>query len=168
MSYYIVVISHRICIHFCYALSWFSVLPNHLPHGPRQVKLCFGQENISVFHIGIVCVAWLNLRKGGNRMGAMKSLGRTLWLYHLLLWIHLGHLPIFLTVTSLAPGQSYDCPGASEVTFKNMGNIDWYLTATKHNKVRTMWKFVMMYSTTPFQSWYVNGEGDPGLVTMSA
>ena len=27
-------------------------------------------------------------------------------------------------ITSLAPGQSYDCPGASEVTMEDMSNID--------------------------------------------
>ena len=30
-------------------------------------------------------------------------------------------LPIFFRITSLALGQSYDCPGASEVILKNMG-----------------------------------------------
>ena len=40
------------------------------------------------------------------------------------------HLPIFFRVTSPAPGQSYDCPSASEVTMKDMGKIDFYPATT--------------------------------------
>ena len=45
------------------------------------------------------------------------------------------YLPISLRVASLALGQSYDCHSASEVTLKDMGEIDHYQTKTKHNKV---------------------------------
>ena len=38
-------------------------------------------------------------------------------------WIHVIFSPIFFRVTSLALGQSYDCPSVSEATLKNMGNI---------------------------------------------
>ena len=31
------------------------------------------------------------------------------------------YLPIFFGVGSLTPGQSYDCPNASEATLKDMG-----------------------------------------------
>ena len=34
-------------------------------------------------------------------------------------------LPIFFKVTSLALGQSWDCPSASETTLKDMGKIMW-------------------------------------------
>ena len=43
-----------------------------------------------------------------------------------LFWIHMIYLPIFFSVTSLALGQSYDCPSASEVTLKDMGKINLY------------------------------------------
>ena len=35
-------------------------------------------------------------------------------------------------VTSLALGQSYDCPSASEVTLKFMYQTDLYLATTQH------------------------------------
>ena len=44
------------------------------------------------------------------------------------------YLPISFRVTSLALGQSYDCPSASEVTLKDMGKINKYQTTTKHKK----------------------------------
>ena len=42
-------------------------------------------------------------------------------LCHLFSWIFLMHLPIYFRVTSLALGQSYDCPSANEVTLKDTG-----------------------------------------------
>ena len=45
------------------------------------------------------------------------------WLYGLI-------LPIFFRVASLALGQSYDCPSASEATLKDMGK---YVTWIHHN-----------------------------------
>ena len=41
-------------------------------------------------------------------------------------WICVIYLPILFRVTSLALGQSYDCPSASEVTLKDMGEIKDY------------------------------------------
>ena len=38
---------------------------------------------------------------------------------------------ISFRVTSLALGQSYDCPSASEITLKNMGNTDQYKITPK-------------------------------------
>ena len=46
------------------------------------------------------------------------------------MWLH---VPIFFKVASLALGQSYDCPSASEATLKDMGKINWYQT---HNKTQ--------------------------------
>ena len=37
-------------------------------------------------------------------------------------WIHVIYSPIFFRVASLALGQSYDCPSASEATLKSKGN----------------------------------------------
>ena len=62
-------------------------------------------------------------------------------------WVNLpypsGRIPVFnlsisFRVTSLALGQSYDCPSASKVTLQDMHKINHYLTTTEHNKVRTM------------------------------
>ena len=39
-------------------------------------------------------------------------------------------LPISSRVTSLALGQSYDCPSASDVTLEDMGKTDRYHTTT--------------------------------------
>ena len=36
-------------------------------------------------------------------------------------------LPISFKVTTLALGQSYDCPSASEATLKDMGNLPTYI-----------------------------------------
>ena len=41
------------------------------------------------------------------------------------------HIPIFLRVASLALGQLYDFPNASEVTQKDMSKIDQYQSNTK-------------------------------------
>ena len=49
-------------------------------------------------------------------------------------------LPIFIRVTSLEPGQLYDCRSAMEVSPNDMGKIDYYLTAAWHNK--SLIKFV--------------------------
>ena len=38
----------------------------------------------------------------------------------------------------MALGQSHDCPSANEVTLKDMGNINWHQTITKHNKAQAM------------------------------
>ena len=49
----------------------------------------------------------------------VKHTGLTL-LFLVVVWYFLI-LPTSFRVTSLAPGQSYDCPSASEVTLKDMG-----------------------------------------------
>ena len=54
----------------------------------------------------------------------------TIFLKHALLCLvvvwHLHILPMSFRVTSLALGQSYDCPSVSEATLKNMGKkISW-------------------------------------------
>ena len=46
---------------------------------------------------------------------------RSLWIHESNLWIHSAYLSIFFRVSSLALGQSYDCPSASEATLKDMG-----------------------------------------------
>ena len=48
-------------------------------------------------------------------------------------WIQMNYLylPISFKITTLALGQSYDCPSASEVTLKDLVNIGWYLITTK-------------------------------------
>ena len=56
----------------------------------------------------------------------------SLYVFYQFLWIYRPYFTISFRVTSLALGQSYDCPSASEVTLKDMGNIDHYQTTTKH------------------------------------
>ena len=46
--------------------------------------------------------------------------------------LYVTHLLIFFRVASQAPGQSYDCPNASEVILKNIGKSDCHKTTTKH------------------------------------
>ena len=58
------------------------------------------------------------------------------------LWIHVIYLPIFFRVASLALGQSYDCPSASEGTLKDMGKTIWTKPqqhTTAHNKMLTIY-----------------------------
>ena len=48
--------------------------------------------------------------------------------------------PISFRVTSLALGQSYDCPNASEVTLKDMDDMDnCQTTTTIHNKALALY-----------------------------
>ena len=54
----------------------------------------------------------------------------------------LESLPIFIRVGSLAQGQSYDCPSASEATLKNRGKMNQYQTTTK----REWFAYYMMTS----------------------
>ena len=52
--------------------------------------------------------------------------------------IHLIYLDFYFRVTSLEPGQSYDCPSASEVTLNDMGKFYKYQTSIKYSKMRTV------------------------------
>ena len=58
------------------------------------------------------------------------------------------YLLIYFRVTSLAQGQSYDCPCASEATLKEKGKIDLYELVTKHAKLLTMYIIPGLYSIT--------------------
>ena len=46
-------------------------------------------------------------------------------------WIFVMYLPTSFRVTSMALGQSYDCPSACEVTLKDRGKIDLHQNRTK-------------------------------------
>ena len=61
-----------------------------------------------------------------------------LWLYHGSWWIYMVYLPISFRVASLALGQSYDCPSASEATLIDMDKTNQYQTTAKHNKTWTL------------------------------
>ena len=61
------------------------------------------------------------------------------WLWFVWLWlslqfmvVHVINLLIFFRVTSLALGQSYDCPSAREATLKDIGQINKHQITTKH------------------------------------
>ena len=63
-------------------------------------------------------------------------------------------------VTSLALGQSYDCPSASEVTLKDMVEKGWYQIAIKHDKLPMMSLFLGVFrwtSKTMFLSIWLAG-----------
>ena len=60
-------------------------------------------------------------------------------------WIHELYLPIFFRVASLALGQSYDCPSASEVTLNDMIKIDHQLLITKLSNADTICIICGMY-----------------------
>ena len=64
------------------------------------------------------------------------------------LWCHMIYLPIFFRVTSLALGQSWDCPSASEVTLKDMGKINLYLTTREHKKLQTLYIIPGIYNVS--------------------
>ena len=55
------------------------------------------------------------------------------------------HFPIFFSIASLAQGQSYDCPNASEAILKNMGKIVLYLNTTIHDKKRQLCEYFMAW-----------------------
>ena len=59
-------------------------------------------------------------------------------LYYQLFWTYMADLPIFFRLTSLALGQSFDCPSASEVSLKDMGKIAVCLTRRKHNLINSL------------------------------
>ena len=48
-------------------------------------------------------------------------------------------------VASLALGQSFDCPSASEATLKDMGKINQYQTTTERNKTQIVSIFLWIY-----------------------
>ena len=57
-------------------------------------------------------------------------------------------------VLSLAAGQYYHCPGASEVTQKDMDTIYYSRNKTNNDKARTTNIFLGIYSTSiPIHSW---------------
>ena len=49
------------------------------------------------------------------------------------------------THTSMALGQSHDCPSASEVTLTYMGKIDYKQSTMKQNKTQTVCIILGMY-----------------------
>ena len=70
-----------------------------------------------------------------------------LCVYHSLLSGLYDATTISFRVASQALGQSYDCPSASEVTMKDMGKINQYLSPTKHNKTWTVLIIIGIYCT---------------------
>ena len=54
-------------------------------------------------------------------------------------WICVIFLPMYFRVTSQALGQSYDCPSASEVTLKDMNEIDQNKPQQNANNMHNSW-----------------------------
>ena len=69
----------------------------------------------------------------------------------ILIWVI--HSPILFRDASLAVGQSYDCPSASEATLKNVGKIDVYQTTImSHLSIHLMSKpWCVLW--TPWLKW---------------
>ena len=65
--------------------------------------------------------------------------------YYHSLEINVIHISKFFRVASLALGQSYDCPSASEAIPKNLGRNNWCRTTRKHNELQTLCKILGMY-----------------------
>ena len=65
--------------------------------------------------------------------------------------MHLCELTMSFKVTSLALGQSYDCPSASEVALKDMGKIRRNLTTAKHsmNNMHNSWEVLLSCEAFP-------------------
>ena len=64
---------------------------------------------------------------------------------------------ISFRVDSLALGQSYNCPSASEVTLKDMGKTDKSQTTTKHNKAWILCMILGKYLIRQLMALHVNG-----------
>ena len=60
--------------------------------------------------------------------------------------IHMTYAPRSIRVASLALGQSYDCPSASEVSLQVVVQLNWHQTTIVHNQVWTMCIILGMYS----------------------
>ena len=69
----------------------------------------------------------------------------------ILIWVI--HSPILFRDASLAVGQLYDCPSASEATLKNVGKIDVYQTTImRHLSIHLMSKLWCVL-WTPWWKW---------------
>ena len=90
-------------------------------------KVSHSWQHFRFCKLGSQCSPW-NIHTVFFVHGDIMSSWKWMWLY----------LPISFRVTSLALGQSYDCPSASEVTLKDMGKIYQYQPTTKHNKTWTV------------------------------
>ena len=64
------------------------------------------------------------------------------YFYYNFHWICVTDESIFFRVASLALGQSYDCPSASEATLKDMGNRSLYQIITNSIKFEPKAKFL--------------------------
>ena len=130
-------ISHKSYIKFCCALFCLGYI------------ILYVLYPIKYAHIVVVCFIWVVLihvvypiRYAYNVVLVCFSL---FWLYYISLGSHVICLPISFMVASLALGQSYDCPSASEETMKDMGKIDQNQATTKHNRAQIMCLILWMH-----------------------
>ena len=68
-----------------------------------------------------------------------------LWLYYQFLVIQVIDIPMLFRVNSLALGQSYDCPSASETTLNNVGKIEHHQITTKHSRLQIVCIILGLY-----------------------
>ena len=57
-------------------------------------------------------------------------------------WISVKHLLLSFRVTTLALGETDDCPDANKVTLKDMDEINFHLMTTKQTKHKPCPRFV--------------------------
>ena len=144
-----------------------SNLPKFVPKGPIDDNLGLvqtialhrtGNKPFIWTNKGLAIVYWcIYASLGLDELSQLKReyiCGIYSWFYFALFchdfiiktyWFPVIHLTISFRVTSLALGQSYDCPNAGEVTLKYIGKINWYQIKTKHNKAWTVCIILGMY-----------------------
>ena len=89
------------------------------------------QYNVSVLEP----VFWVNPIQSAHSFAVFFFIFLKFLLDYQFSLIYVINLPIFFRVASLALGQSYDCPSASEATLKKMGQTSLYQATTKHHKM---------------------------------
>ena len=95
-------------------LTRFMGRYNHLPyHHNTQVAILVKALHC-ITRFSLKCIAlylYIKYTHGWVLLFLMRS------------WIPVIHLPIFIRIISLALGQPYDCPRASEATLKDVSKI---------------------------------------------
>ena len=105
------------------------------------------------------CISLLNTRPAANMVQYIPlSMLMVLFCfvfygYYLISVIHMINLPISFRVASLALGQSYDCPGASEATLEDMGKSTG--TWPQHNTTKyKLYEYFMGCTEGNKSSWW--------------
>ena len=134
-------ISHRICIlvPYCcgYGTLYVSILymawwRHQMETFSALLALCaVNSPHKDQWHVELWCFFYLHLNKRLSKQSRrwwFETPSRPLWCHcnWMILGGSIGCLPISFRVTSLALGQSCDCPSASDVTLKDIGKIELF------------------------------------------